>query len=484
MAAIDWLPWSAGAFARASTEHKPVLLSIVATWCRYSAEMDRTSYADPAVASLVATRFIPVRVDADRRPDLGLRYGLGGWPTTAFLTPDGHILGGGTYVERERLPGILQRVFDAFTAGEHAAQPPAIADPRPPSPPRGLDDLVQQVLDAFDPDHGGFGAGPKFPHVAPVRLALDLYRRQKDERFREIAITSLDAMGWSALYDERDGGFFRCCQDREWTRPSMEKLLDVNAALLALYIEAFETLELARYAERAEGILRYVQTWLADPVDGGWAGSQRADPSYGERAARDEIGRASAPPVDRTLYADWNAAMVSAALAAGRRMDDSALSEFAIKSFERVALLCYRPGTGVAHYFDGLPRLRGLLDDQVATATASLDAFEATGSIVYEMMAEELALYAIRTLWDEPAGGFFDRSGDEQADVGLLRERVKPFAGNCAAARMLSRLGLASGKDAYAPYAARALAAMSTRAATEGPLAAEYVLAVRACEER
>lgn len=484
MAAIAWLPWSADAFARASTEQKPVLLSIVATWCSHSAEMDRTSYADPNVAALVADRFIPVRVDADRRPDLGLRYGLGGWPTTAFLTPDGGMLGGGTYVDPERLPGVLQRVFDAFAAGRHAASPSTSATPAPLSPPPDVDRLVEQVVEAFDPDHGGFGGAPKFPHVTPIRLALDLYREQRGERFREIAIRSLDAMGWSALYDERDGGFFRCCQDRGWEQPSVEKLLDVNAALLGLYVEAFETLELARYAERAEDVLRYLQTWLADPVDGGWAGSQRADPSYYEAPASDEADRAKAPDVDRTLYVDWNAAMVSAALSAGRRMNDAALSEFAIKSLERLTLLCYRPGAGIAHYFDGLPRLRGLLDDQVATATANLDAFDATGNIVYEMMAEELALHAIRTLWDEQAGGFFDRAGDEQSDVGLLRERVKPFTGNCAAARMLSRLARTSDKATYAPYAIRALAAVATRAAAEGPLAAEYVLAVRACEER
>ena len=34
-------------------------------------------------------RFVAVRVDADRRPDISERYTLGGWPTTAFLTADG-----------------------------------------------------------------------------------------------------------------------------------------------------------------------------------------------------------------------------------------------------------------------------------------------------------------------------------------------------------------------------------------------------------
>ena len=98
MSGIDWLPWSAAAFARAKAERKPVLLSIVTTWSRGCDEMDRTSYADPVVAGLVAERFVPIRVDADRRPDISSRYTLGGWPTTAFLNADGEILGGGTFV--------------------------------------------------------------------------------------------------------------------------------------------------------------------------------------------------------------------------------------------------------------------------------------------------------------------------------------------------------------------------------------------------
>jgi uncharacterized protein YyaL (SSP411 family) len=160
-------------------------------------------------------------------------------------------------------------------------------------------------------------------------------------------------------------------------------------------------------------------------------------------------------------------------------MGDASLSEFAIKSLERLMVLCYRPGSGVAHYFDGLPRVRGLLDDQIAAAVASLDAFEATGDIVYEMMAEELALYAIRTLGDEREGGFHDRAADAEADVGLLCERMKPFTGNCAAARLLARLATLSGKHEYADCASRTLAAVAARAAGEGPLAAEYALALR-----
>jgi len=476
-AGIAWLPWNVESFARARVEAKPVLLSIEATWCRHCEEMDRTSYADARVVSLVADRFVPIRVDADRRPDVSHRYDLGGWPTTAFLTPDGEILGGGTYVDRERLTEILQRVSEAFAAGHHVQAPRAADAPdEGRTEPATTDELVTRILDTFDALHGGFGDSPKFPHVAPVRLAMRLYRDTGSGESQDLAVKSLDAMGWGPLYDEQNGGFFRSSHDADWGRPNEEKLLDVNASLLSLYVDAFDTFQFARYGERAEDVLRYVQTWLADPVDGGWAASQCADPAYYATGRSDP---AAAPAVDRTLYADWNAVMVSAALHAGRVMQDTTLSEFAIKSLERVALLCYRPGAGVAHYFDGAPHVRGLLDDQVSMAVAHLDAFEATGNIVYEMMAEELALYATRTMWDEDRGGFFDHAVDGSGEVGLLRQRFKPFVANCTAARMLDRLAKTSGNADYSERAQRTLAAMSTRASAEGPLAAEYVLALR-----
>src|ERR1044072_8298681 len=121
MPAIAWLPWSAASFARARTERKPVLLSIAPTWCRNSVEMDRLSFAAPDVVARVGLRYVPIRVDADRRPDICERYSLGGWPTTAFLTPDGGLLGGGTYVDHARLADVLERVADAFHKGHAAA---------------------------------------------------------------------------------------------------------------------------------------------------------------------------------------------------------------------------------------------------------------------------------------------------------------------------------------------------------------------------
>ena len=477
-AAIAWLPWRAESFAGARAGGRPVLLSLAPSWCGHSAEMDSATFADTEVVALVTAHFVAIRVDPDRRPDIAERYSLGGWPTTAFLTPDGDVLGGGTFIERQRLADVLRRVSAAFAQGSglRAARnlpAPAVAPGEIASP----EQLIDRIAAAFDPSQGGFGGAPKFPHAAPVRLALHLYREGGFPRHRDIAVTTLDAMGWGPLYDEKDGGFFRYARRADWGEPNGEKLLDVNASMLDLYVDAAETLELERYLERAADILRYVQSWLADQVDGGWAGSQRADPAY--HAAEGDHGP-DPPPIDRTLYTDWNAMMASAAIKAGRALNEPSLSEFAIRSLERIALLCYRPGGGMAHYHDGEAQVRGLLDDQIAMAAAQLDAFEAAGDIVSEMLAEELALHAVNLLWDGDSGGFFDRAPDQAADVGLLGERRKPFAANCAAARLLDRLGRTANKPRYRELAERTLSAIGPRAAGEGPLAADYVLAVRA----
>ena len=432
------------------------------------------------MAALVTAHFVAIRVDPDRRPDIAERYSLGGWPTTAFLTPDGDVLGGGTFIERQRLADVLRRVSAAFAQGPglRAGAQPAGARRR------SWRDCLTGAADRSSsprpsiPGTAGSAARRSFPTPPRSGSRCSLYREGGSPRHRDIAVTTLDAMGWGPLYDEKDGGFFRYARRADWGEPNDEKLLDVNASMLDLYVDAAETLELGRYLERAADILRYVQSWLADQVDGGWAGSQRADPAY--HAAEGDHRSGPPPPIDRTLYTDWNAMMASAAIKAGRALNEPSLSEFAIRSLERIALLCYRPGGGMAHYHDGEAQVRGLLDDQIAMAAAQLDAFEATGDIVSEMLAEELALHAVNLMWDGDGGGFFDRAPDQAADIGLLGERRKPFAANCAAARLLDRLGRTADKPRYRELAERTLSAIGPRAAGEGSLAADYVLAVRA----
>jgi uncharacterized protein YyaL (SSP411 family) len=481
---ITWLPWSADAFSRAARERRPVLLSITAAWCQACHEMDRTTYADPEVAALVHDRFVAVRVDTDRRPDINERYNLGGWPTTAFLTADGDVITGGTFIAADRMVGVLGRVAAAFATGlgttgpaREARGPAEAADAaggeggRPEVEESAsafgfggtnvahaeldIETLIESIFATFDEEHGGFGVEPKFPHTAPLHLAMALFRESGDARWRAIVERTLDAMANGGLWDARAGGFYRYSTARDWQLPHTEKLLETNAELLRAYAEAALVFSRQVDRDRCAAIAGFITEGLR-AEGGGYRGSD----------------------ADGMLYMDGNAKAAGALLGAATVLDDSALAREALASFERVILLCYKPGAGLAHYSDGVARVRGLLGDQIYTVGALIDAYDVSTLEPYKMMAEELTHVAVRELWDEAGGGFIDRPGHD-ADIGLLRTRRKPFVANAEAASMLARLERTSGNAGFHPRAEGALRAAAEQLAGQGPLAAYYVLGAR-----
>ena len=186
---IRWHQWGEEAFAAAQRENKPMLLDIGAVWCHWCHVMDRESYDDPEVARIVNENFIAVKVDRDERPDIDSRYqsavqamtGQGGWPLTAFLTPQGKPFYGGTYFppdEQWGRPGfkrVLMAIADAFRAkrDEVLQQAETVLDTishaessalRSGSvPPTLVRAVIASALKIYDPDNGGFGSAPKFP---------------------------------------------------------------------------------------------------------------------------------------------------------------------------------------------------------------------------------------------------------------------------------------------------------------------------------
>src|SRR6266705_3290845 len=121
---IRWHEFGEEAFAAARQANKPMLLDIGAVWCHWCHVMDRESYDDAEVAAIVNEHYIAVKVDRDERPDIDSRYqaavgaltGQGGWPLTAFLTPDGKPFYGGTYFppdDRYGRPG-MKRMLESI----------------------------------------------------------------------------------------------------------------------------------------------------------------------------------------------------------------------------------------------------------------------------------------------------------------------------------------------------------------------------------
>ncbi len=480
---VEWRPWGRAAFEEAGAERVPVLLAIGPRWCPGTAAMTRGAYADPRVADVLDDRFVPIRIDADERPDIGERYGLGAWPTTAFLTPDGDVLGGETYATAARMRDLLPRVADAFAAQRDAiAERGAAPDVRPVVPVAASPDpdveawLGDRLLAQFDEQHGGFGAGAKRIHAAALELA---WRRARDgdEAFAAVVDHTLHAMAWGGLYDETNGGVFRYCARRDWTAPATEKLLDVNAEALRLFLLSDDD----GCLDRAVGLVGYVRRTLADltPDHAGFFASQQGDPGYYRPRAGGDAPAGAPPPVDRAVYADGTALMARAFAAASETLGDSSLLEFAVEAMEYVVAGTYERGGGIAHRAGSRSGVRGLLADQVRASAALLDLHDLTDREAYLDAARELMHFALHRLWDTAAGGGFLDRVHGPSDVGLLREPMRPFAANCEAARVLLRLARITADPDLHERAADVLASQTAMARAHGVDAAPYALAVR-----
>ena len=106
-------------------------------------------------------------------------------------------------------------------------------------------------------------------------------------------------MGWGGLYDEVGGGFFRYADTRDWQQPHLEKMLETNAAMLRLYLDAGVRLGIARFTERAADILRYVQH-LRRPRSMEVGGVHRSPRSSTRRVSRRAQGT-DGPSISRSV---------------------------------------------------------------------------------------------------------------------------------------------------------------------------------------
>jgi uncharacterized protein YyaL (SSP411 family) len=310
---IQWHEFGEEAFAAARAANKPVLLDIGAVWCHWCHVMDRESYDDPEVAAIVNEHFIAVKVDRDERPDIDSRYqaavsaltGQGGWPLTAFLTPDGKPFYGGTYFPpadqygRPSLKRVLLSIAQAYREkhGEVLEQAQmvesAISRAESFSADGGkvsatvVDAILESAWKMFDEVNGGFGSAPKFPHPAALDLVMDQYVRTKDrgandsdvsnEELRTIFVTTLEKMARGGVYDQLAGGFHRYSVDERWIVPHFEKMSYDNSELLKNYVHAYQATGDEFFAGVARDIIRWMDEWLSDRAHGGFYASQDAD---------------------------------------------------------------------------------------------------------------------------------------------------------------------------------------------------------------
>lgn len=485
---IKWRPWDESIFQQSGKENKPVLLAISAVWCHWCHVMDETSYSDDEVISLINESFIPVRVDSDQRPDINFRYNQGGWPTLAFLTSDGEVITGTTYIPPDQLRRLLGDVRDLYSSNRQEIQAAvdnireqreALAKQPPEGPASGpavAASVLEVAGDVYDSEFGGFGSTTKFPYANVLSLIMMILSEGSIDELEAMLTKTLDAMAGGGMYDQVEGGFFRYSTNREWTIPHFEKMLEDNAALLSVYAEAVRITGSKEYETVARDLYRYLTTVLLEPGSAVFRGSQDADENYYrlDLAARKET---RAPYIDPTVFAGWNALAASALLRAFQVMGDVEMRDRASGVLDFVWEHMWDMDRGLNHYYDGQAHLPGMLGDTASMLTACLDAYESGVGEVWLDRALKIAQWLQKNLENEKTGGFHDCL-ETPGTEGLSAERALPLAENSIAASALIRLAQNSGQPRFAESAERAINYFSGSYKESGLFAADYALAV------
>lgn len=476
---IHWHEWSPAAFEKAQAETKPVLLSISAIWCHWCHVMDETTYSDPEIISRVNSDFIPIRIDNDQRPDINQRYNMGGWPTTAFLTPAGEIITGGTYIAPEQMAPLLDQVITYWREHQNEMGD-QLTPPEPPKlnlsaqipSPETVTKIMDVIREQFDRAYGGLGLAPKFPQVDVWDLALLFFTATGDGWAAGMTARTLDAMAGSALFDGVEGGFFRYSTTREWTIPHFEKMLEDNAQLIKLYLHAYQVLGDDTYRQIADGALNWANKTLLN-LNGLWGGSQDADEEY-YQLPQEEREKRTTPFVDPIIYTHANAQMISAQLLAASLINPSVYAPIALTALEAIWDRMWNDEAGLYHYDDEGPELPGQLIDAAHLMNTLIDGYEFTGDALYLDRAQTLITYADQVLRADN-NTFYDRAETPESS-GRLKHRQQPLNENALMARAFLRLGAILDDESWTQRGQSLVGAFSPVAEEQGVFGALWAI--------
>ena len=512
---VDWHPWGDEALARAKKENKPILLSIGYAACHWCHVMAHESFEDKSIAALMNKHYINIKVDREERPDLDKIYQTthslltqrsGGWPLTMFLTPDEHMpFFAGTYFPneaRDGMPGfsdILIRVSDAYESNKESIQQQNIAirdvfkkindqdnistDELTAIP---IDVAKNQLKKNFDPEYGGFGIAPKFPHPSNIELALKLWSHSLENKHEDFdllntATFTLEKMAEGGIFDQLGGGFCRYSVDNKWQIPHFEKMLYDNGPLLSIYAQTFALLNDEsvkpyenKIIETAEWVMREMTSqqgayyssldadsegeegtfyiWTVDEIkkaltedeflaaqkyyglegeinfEGKWHLNIQSsiDNEIAETIKQklfNERSKRIHPGRDEKILTSWNALMIKGMALSGRLLQRGDFIQSAHNAIDFIRTTMFKENRLLATYKDGNAHLMAYLDDYVFLIDALLESLQAKWRSQDCDFAIQLSDIVMSHFYDDDNGGFYFTANDHEA----LIQRPKPL---------------------------------------------------------
>ena len=456
MSPVAWQPWHTAAFLDAQRRRRPILLLLDTAWAPACAAAHESVFARPDVQQAIADTVVAVRVDADRRPDIADRYGLGHWPSVLVLTPEGLVVTGGCQLDDE-FASRLRRAAAAFSTHDHIWRRgvPVTTDTSSPgdaAPHAPIDDAeaVTRVADAVwaarDADSGAWLVDRR-PCPACTLFGLAHAEVTGDDGWRD----AVAATTTRHVEDLQAEGVTAAVAPAAEADPR----LDHRASWITTLARAVQVTRRDDWTSALDLAVRLmIDRHRRD--DGMW---------------RPWVGAADLVLVDASAHA------CRALLAAADALEQPDRAREAVDALERIAPAAYARGAGVSHVLEhGRPRGPMLLDDAMALAHALLDAQAWRADAVYRDLAEELLRSSCARL-RTPAGALADRVAALAGGgrVGRLADPWLPLAGNAWAARLLARLW--PGDPEHDEEARTLLRAVTAAAAGAGPFGAGVGLA-------
>lgn len=271
---VWWQGWSLETIEHARSSEKLIFVSVGYSTCHWCHVMAREAFSDPAVAAFLNEHFVSIKVDREERPDIDqyLMHFLvsssqsGGWPLNAFLTPSLNPIFALMYSPLKaegHIPSfldVLKKVSDFYHSERNDLTVFQMDIPKPPVSAEA--EIISKCYKKFDPVHGGFGHGVKFPPYST--LLYFLYYPYPDERIQLMVEKTLDAMTYRGLFDHFGGGFFRYCTDRNWMFPHFEKMLYDQAMGLWVCALAWKVMKKEHYHTTALKIMQNLDVAFSD----------------------------------------------------------------------------------------------------------------------------------------------------------------------------------------------------------------------------
>ncbi len=307
---VNWFAWGEEALQKAKAEDKVILVSIGYSACHWCHVMEKESFENEGVATIMNEHFINIKIDREERPDLDHIYmdavqaisGSGGWPLNVFLTPDAKPFYGGTYFppvkafNRSSWSEVLIAINKSWQEkrNEIEAQAENLTAHLQQSNLFGqlkqteegvftkenCNAIFENILKTADKVWGGFGKAPKFPQTFTIQYLLGYYHFTKTEAALQQALLSIDKMIQGGIYDQAGGGLARYSTDNEWLAPHFEKMLYDNALFISVLCDAYQLTKNELYQNTILQTIGFIERELMH-LDGGFYAALDAD-SEGE----------------------------------------------------------------------------------------------------------------------------------------------------------------------------------------------------------